>query len=72
MKTNKTWRWILFVFSAFFFILGTYNLVLMLVVSPAFHLYLLYKVIAGYFLAAVLYYIGAQKRKKARFDQEKS
>lgn len=61
---SKTWMWILFIFSAFFFVVATYSLVMLLVAPISSHAVYVYRVIAGYFLFVILSYIANSKRKK--------
>jgi len=69
---KKTWMYLLFGFSALFFVLATYSLILMFTVpAAAGHFYLLYRVVAGYFLAVVLYVIASQKRKKLKHQNRR-
>ncbi|PIQ43966.1 MAG: hypothetical protein COV52_03860 [Gammaproteobacteria bacterium CG11_big_fil_rev_8_21_14_0_20_46_22] len=61
---RKFWTWALFLFSAFFFVMATYYLVLLIKLPHQLAIYLLYRVVAGYFLAFVLFIIGARTRKR--------
>lgn len=63
---QKAWVWILYIFSAFFFVVATYSLVMLLVKPIGFHALYIYRAIAGYFLFVVLYFIASNRRKKYR------
>lgn len=61
---QRIWFWILYFFSALFFVVATYSLVMLLVSPISMHVMYIYRAIAGYFLFVVLYVIASSRRKR--------